>query len=125
MQSLFTESKSDSNPLCGSFMYPLVLPRAFPYFTSLELILAAVTFFWYGGEKRPHSQLLFGETRAAACQPATTQPHTVGFSVPHIQGRDCTQDIQNHKLSFPCAYFCLICCQCTRRSSHLKVKWIK
>lgn len=64
-------------------------PRAFPYFSSLRLILVAVTFFWYGGEKgltTPHPQLLSGETRAATCQRTTTQPHAVAFSVADIRG---------------------------------------
>lgn len=41
--------KPDSNPLCKGFIYML------GYFTSLGLILVQVTFFWYGGEKRPPS----------------------------------------------------------------------
>lgn len=43
-------------------------PCVFPYFTYLELILVAVTFFWYGQEKHPQPQLLSIETRAATCQ---------------------------------------------------------
>lgn len=56
----------------------------------------------------PHPQLLSGETRAAACLPATTQAHTVAFSVSDIQWLDSTrtQDIQSHKLlSFPMVIF--------------------
>lgn len=51
-------------------------------------------------ETPPHPQLLSGETRASTCQPATTQAHTVAFSVLDIQGCDGTQDIQFHKLSY-------------------------
>ena len=41
------------------------------------------------GEKRPpHAQLLSGETRASACQPSTTQAHTVAFSVPEHPGAE-------------------------------------
>lgn len=43
-------------------------PCVFPYFTYLELILVAVTFFWYGQEKHPQPQLLSIETRAATYQ---------------------------------------------------------
>lgn len=80
----FFLSKPDSvKPLCVEASSV----QAFPYFASLGLILVPLTFFWYGGEKRPpHPQLLSGETRAAACQPATTQAHTVAFSVLYIQG---------------------------------------
>lgn len=82
-------------------------PCVFPYFTYLELILVAVTFFWYGREKRPQPQLLSIETRAATCQSATTQSPTVAFSVPDFKSQDYAQDAL-----FPYGYFWLDMCQC-------------
>lgn len=74
---------------------PLVPQCASLFFASLGLILVAVTFFWYGQEKRPpNPQLLSAETRAAEAARPPQHKHTVAFSVWDDQGQDGTQDTQ-------------------------------
>lgn len=76
------------------------------------------------GEKRPpHAQLLSGETRASACQPSTTQAHTVAFSVPEHPGAEVVHKTHS-PIKTPVLYPRLFSSYLlpVNRSSHLKVR---